>query len=131
MPILPAEPNVFPEDLLGGSVELAADSAWRVAYTKPRNEKALARDLVVRHVPFYLPLVPKQLRSRGRILKSLVPLFAGYVFICATEEQRVESLKTNRISRIIDVDDQAVLLAELQNHHHSKSESDRAKPGTR
>ncbi len=114
MPILPSEPNIFPADLLHREPAPDGDGRWHAVYTKPRQEKSLARDLLAREIPFYLPLVTKQSRSKGRTLKSLTPLFSGYVFLFADEEQRVQALKTNRISRTVDVDDGQLLRTELQ-----------------
>lgn len=121
MPILAAEPNVYPSDLLDGAGEpLALDhelagSAWWVLYTRPRQEKSLARDLLSREIPFYLPLVRRRLLIRGRPVFSHVPLFSGYVFVNGSREDRLRSLKTNRVAHVISVDDGERLLGDLQN----------------
>lgn len=52
-------------------------------------------------------------RSGPRQWRSLLPLFPGYVFLCGREEDRLAALKTNRIVKVIDVADQARLVAEL------------------
>src|SRR5438552_1083192 len=83
MPILPAEPTCFPSQLFDEALTapVATDRAWWVLHTKPRQEKSLARQLCDAEVPFYLPLIARRLRIRGRTLTSHVPLFAGYVFL--------------------------------------------------
>lgn len=86
---------------------------WWVAHTKSRNEKALAHDLIGRQVSYFLPMAAKVRHVRGRKIKSLLPLFPGYLFFCGDEEQRLQALKTNRVASLIDVKDQALLVAEL------------------
>jgi transcription antitermination factor NusG len=86
---------------------------WWVAHTKSRNEKALAHDLIGRSISYFLPMTWKVRHTRGRKIKSLLPLFAGYLFFCGNEQQRVEVLKTNRVASLINVKDQQQLVTEL------------------
>ena len=76
---------------------------WWVAHTKSRNEKALAGDLAGKGISYFLPMSWKVKKIRGRTIKSLLPLFGGYLFFCGEERQRVETLKTNRVANLIDV----------------------------
>ena len=46
-----------------------------------------------------------------------MPLFAGYVFIFADEAERIKTLTTNRVSRILAVEDQEQLLFDLRQLH--------------
>lgn len=89
------------------------EGTWWVAHTKSRNEKALANQLVVRDVSYFLPMHWKVSKSRGRTLRSLLPLFPGYLFFCGDEHARLEVLKTNRAANIIEVTGQKQLVAEL------------------
>ena len=86
---------------------------WWVAHTKSRNEKALAHDLMAKNISYFLPMTWKVKKIRGRTIKSLLPLFGGYLFFCGEERQRVETLKTNRVANLIDVADQRRLVEEL------------------
>lgn len=86
---------------------------WSVAHTKSRNEKALAHDLIARGIGYFLPMTWNVRRHSQRTLKTLLPLFTGYVFFCGNEEARVEVLRTNRVANIIDVVDQGYLINEL------------------
>jgi transcriptional antiterminator RfaH len=121
MPILAAEQNIYPSDLLECSGEgLVATpdftgSAWWVIYTRPRQEKSLARDLLSREISFYLPLVPRRLLIRGRPVFSHVPLFSGYVFVHGSREDRLRTLMTNRVAQVFSVDDGQRLRTDLQN----------------
>jgi len=86
---------------------------WWVAHTKSRNEKALAQDLISKQVNYFLPMTWKVRRRRGRTIRSLLPLFSGYLFFCGEEDQRIELLRTNRVANLIVVKDQQRLLDEL------------------
>ena len=86
---------------------------WWVAHTKSRNEKALANDLVRRDISYFLPMRWKVRRQRGRTIRSLLPLFSGYLFFCGNENHRLEILRTNRVANLIEVKDQQKLLGEL------------------
>jgi transcription antitermination factor NusG len=86
---------------------------WWVAHTKARNEKAMAWQLANKDVPYFLPMTWKVSRKSGRTIRSLLPLFPGYVFFCGGEVERLEALKTNRTAAILPVTDQVRLVREL------------------
>jgi len=86
---------------------------WWVAHTKSRNEKALAQNLCNKNISYFLPMSWKVRRQRGRTIRSLLPLFSGYLFFCGDENQRLEVLRTNRVANLIIVKDQEKLLNEL------------------
>jgi transcription antitermination factor NusG len=113
MPILKEERNILPDDLLERESD-GAGRRWWAVYTKARQEKALARDLVERCVPFYLPLVERTTLVRGKRMRSLAPLFSGYVFLCANDDERLKALRTNRTSQLVAVPDQQRLKHDLR-----------------
>lgn len=86
---------------------------WWVAHTKSRNEKALAHDLMAKNISYFLPMTWTVHRYSHRAIKSLLPLFTGYLFFCGNENDRVELLKTNRVANLIEVKDQDSLIHEL------------------
>ena len=86
---------------------------WWVAHTRSRNEKALAHDLKSKNISYFLPMSWKVRRKSRRTIRSLLPLFNGYLFFCGGENDRIELLKTNRVAHLIEVDDQEKLLKEL------------------
>jgi len=86
---------------------------WWVAHTKSRNEKALAHDLINRSISYFLPMSWKVRRKSRRTVKSLLPLFSGYLFCCGKENDRVELLRTDRVANVIEVTDQEKLVSEL------------------
>jgi len=92
---------------------------WWVAHTRSRNEKALAQDLSSKNISYFLPMAWRIRRHRGRTLRSLLPLFSGYLFFCGDENQRIEVLKTNRVANLIEVKDQDLLVDELSQIEHA------------
>ncbi len=86
---------------------------WWVAHTKSRNEKALAQDLIHRDISYFLPMSWRVRRIRKRTVRSLLPLFSGYLFFCGDDNERTELFRTNRVANIIKVKDQEKLLSEL------------------
>ena len=86
---------------------------WWVAHTRSRNEKALAHDLMAKNISYFLPMTWKVRRQTHRTIKSLLPLFTGYLFFCGDEPARVELLKTNRVANLLEVKDQEAFLREL------------------
>lgn len=89
------------------------EGQWWVAHTKSRNEKALAHDLMAKDVSYFLPMTWKVRHQSHRTIKSLLPLFTGYLFFCGNEAGRIELLKTNRVANLIEVSDQNSLVSEL------------------
>jgi len=102
-------PIVWPE---GESIR-DLTGLWWVAHTKSRNEKALAKDLIQKDISYFLPMGWRVRRQRGRTIRSLLPLFSGYLFFCGKENQRIEVLRTNRVANLLTVKDQRRLLEEL------------------
>jgi transcriptional antiterminator RfaH len=112
MPLLPVEPYLFPDALLDDGAA-PPPGQWWVLHTRPRAEKALARRLLARHTPFFLPLYKRQWRSRGRNLASHMPLFPGYVFLLGEASERLVALESNLVARVLPVPDQHQLRDDL------------------
>lgn len=87
---------------------------WWVIHTKSRNEKALAHDMIRRNISYFLPMTWKISRKSRRTIRSLLPLFGGYLFFCGSEIDRLEVLRTDRVANLIEVKDQEKLLRELE-----------------
>ncbi len=124
MPILQQEPASYPSTLFDQESNpsgIATDEfddfprGWWTIYTRSRREKALARTLYANQVPFYLPLVRTDHLYGGRKVKSFVPLFSGYLFMCGTNDERITALASNCISRMLPVDDPTGLFCDLRN----------------
>jgi len=92
MPDLECAAAVDPVRLFGApDVERPGSRAldsWCVLHTRPRAEKALARWLASRDLCFYLPLYERNYVAQRRVVRSLLPLFPGYVFLRGGEAVR-------------------------------------------
>jgi len=116
MPLLPAERNVFPDDLFTqGPAGRIDGRVWWVLHTKPRQEKSLAREMLQAQAqaPFYLPVAPRRSVVRGRVMYAHVPLFSGYLFLHANPDERIKALTTKRVVRSLAVVDQEKLWHDL------------------
>jgi len=95
---------------------------WWCLHTKPRQEKAVARALKTRDIAFYLPQVVKVDRTpQGRKIRSIVPLFTGYVFLLGDDYSRIEALRTDRLANVLEVADQDQLAHDLRQIHQMLS----------
>lgn len=108
------KPNENPP-LIWPEVESIHDfvGLWWVVHTKSRNEKALAHDMIAKQISYFLPMAWKTRHTRGRKIRSLLPLFGGYMFFCGNEKERLEVLRTNRVANLIEVKDQQKFVKEL------------------
>lgn len=118
MPILGKEPDLFPKALLEDPGAVNPEGQWYVTYTLSRREKDLMRRLRNQKIAHYGPLVPHRKKSpQGRVRTSYLPLFAGYVFVFGSEEDRYNTVATGCISKCIPVADGDQLVADLQRIH--------------
>jgi transcription antitermination factor NusG len=114
MPMLPPEPNQYPDNLFASGDEAFGSRVWWVLHTKPRQEKSLARHLHQASIPFYLPVIARRSVIRGRIFTSHVPLFSGYVFLLGEREERIAALATKRVVQTLEVPGQEGLWRDLR-----------------
>lgn len=116
MPILPAEPDIYPADLLSGPAKEPAGAGprWWVLHVKPRQEKALARQLRKWRIGYFLPCYAKPSRIRRRVTTSWPPLFPGYLFLWGQAADRLAALTTNRVVNALEVKDQQQLDHDLR-----------------
>lgn len=102
-------PSRFPNQAI-----IDSKLTWWIAKTKPRQEKALANDLMKRNIEYYLPYYFK-LSSRTdskSMRKALLPLFPSYVpFAYQTDPWTL--LQLNRISTILPIKAQCKFKQEL------------------
>jgi len=115
MPVLSAEVSLYPSGLLYDVGPGGQERNWWVLVTRARQEKAVARHLLAREIPFYLPLVSRDSFIRSRRVRAHVPLFGNYLFLYGTPDDRVTALHSNRLSQTLPVVDQWRLLNDLRN----------------
>ncbi len=105
---------MFPESLLDQPAGSRYDS-WFAMYTLARQEKELMRRLRPLNIAHYGPMIEQRKRSpQGRIRKSYVPLFTGYVFVRGDEVARHDAVSTGCISRCLTVTEAEELVEDLR-----------------
>ncbi len=114
MPVLPPELNIYPDELFEDVCYLSETSCWFALHTKPRAEKKLARALLRWQIPFYLPLWVKWSRRQGRDVPSYLPLFPSYVFVVATDGQRIQIDRTGLVADFLEPPDRDELVGDLR-----------------
>lgn len=89
---------------------------WYVLQTKPRAEKKVAQWLAFYKYFCHLPLVlhVRKIKNSRRKIKSMLPLFPGYVFTRLLPEERVTMLKTNLLNKTIPVQYPRQLIHQLR-----------------
>ena len=90
------------------------EKVWRIAKVKSRREKSLARFLAGQGIGYYLPMLSRPQSSQKRIRLSLLPVFSGYLFFMASDQERHIAFRSNHIARVIEVQDQSRLIRELR-----------------
>jgi transcriptional antiterminator RfaH len=117
MPILRAEPDCNPPNLWDDPAPLTIDAQvrWWCLHTKPRQEKATARELRKAGIAYYLPQVLRESRTpQGRKIQSIVPLFAGYMFLRGDRDDRLVALRGQRLVGVLEVADQEAIGRDLR-----------------
>ena len=113
MPTLRAEKQQFPDDLFTKRTYRDEECLWWLAHTKPRQEKALARELLRAELAYYLPCIAQRTKAKNRVQISYLPLFSGYAFLHITEEQRTNVYATRRVIKLTLVKEPERLQNEL------------------
>lgn len=121
MPICAAMPMVWPDGVLDPSVDDAWESTeriWVALRVQPRCEKAVARSLLRREEPYFLCLKSSPRVYQRRRVISQAPLFPGYVFASAGDEDQLSALWHDRhVSCVLKPPSQSEFLQELRNLH--------------
>jgi len=113
VPILAAEPSIFPEKLFSIIERMDTDAQWWVMHTRPRAEKALARRLFKKQTSFFLP-VCQQIRNPEQRATAHLPLFPGYLFLHGPQGALHNALETKLVANCLEVADQYQLTADLR-----------------
>jgi transcriptional antiterminator RfaH len=117
MPLLPPEPSLYPEDLFQREQPTNDEHRWWVLHTRPRSEKSLARAAHEDRTTFFLPLYTHRWRKNGRLFKSTLPLFPGYVFVHTDGPGWVRLRDTGFVANVLPVIDQDQLESDLARVH--------------
>lgn len=106
------ETDISVDDILRIDDDL--DKKWCVLHTKSRREKKLVKMCANTGIDTYLPLRKSVTMCKGRRHTADIPLFPGYAFAYMRREDRTEIYRTGHTANVIDVFDQAGLLADLR-----------------
>lgn len=80
---------------------MEASPKWFAAYTTPRHEKAVVRQLEARHVESFLPLYCSARRWKNGCRVTIArPLFPSYVFV---RVKRQDSVKVLQIPGVLSI----------------------------
>ncbi len=86
-----------------GATQAAGNSVavWHAIYTRPRHEKALAKQLSERRIEAFLPLHGRFHRWKDRKKLVLLPLFPGYLFVRVCRLDRLAVLQLPGVFKFI------------------------------
>lgn len=87
---------------------------WYAFYTKPRHEFKAADQLKEEDITYYLPVTTKIKQWSDRKKKVVEPLIRGYIFVYATEKERIVSLQQNSMVRCITFEGKAAVIPDWQ-----------------
>lgn len=87
---------------------------WFALYTKPRHEFKAAEQLKDVNVDYYLPVVVKLKQWSDRKKKVTEPLIRGYIFIHASEKERITALEQNAIVRCVTFNSRVATIPDWQ-----------------
>lgn len=80
---------------------IKSNRSWFALYTKPRQEFKAALEMSARNIEYYLPTVTRLKKWSDRKKKVTEPLMRSYLFINATENERLDALESETIVRCI------------------------------
>jgi transcription antitermination factor NusG len=95
---------ILPVSTVGcGGVSLSEQpAAWFAAYTVPRHEKTVARQMEARHIESFLPLYTAMRRwKNGCRVAVAQPLFPSYIFVHITRREAVKVLQVPGVVSIV------------------------------
>jgi transcriptional antiterminator RfaH len=111
------EPFVHPSNLLADETPQPSDPAlrWWILHTWPRSEKVLARQLLRDKIPFVLPVRRREGSRNGRLRRSAIPCFPGYLFVWGGQEELCRRFaQAHRMATLLPVTDQLQLHTDLR-----------------
>jgi transcriptional antiterminator NusG len=81
--------------------ENISERNWYALYTMPRAEKKVEQRLQQKNIEVYLPLIDSVRIWTDRKKKIQSPLIPSFIFIYATDEEIIESLKSEGVINIV------------------------------
>lgn len=88
-------------------------SLWFVAHARPRCEKKIVEYCVRLNIATTLPCYSSVKKYRGKKVVFEKPLFPGYVFVDALEEQRGLIYQSDYVANLLSIPDQTLFQEQL------------------
>jgi transcription termination/antitermination protein NusG len=79
----------------------AGESRWFAAYTSPRHEKHVSRQMQNRGIQNFLPLYKSIRRWKDRRKELDLPVFPGYLFVRMALRERVSVLQVPGVVQLV------------------------------
>ena len=77
------------------------ESRWFAAYTSPRHEKQVSRQMARRGIQNFLPLYKSIRRWKDRRKELELPIFPGYLFVRMALRERVTVLQVPGVVQLV------------------------------
>lgn len=108
------------------SIGLIEGHRWYPICCRPNKERKFIEQMIYSGVSCYLPKMRRYRITRGKRIMTLVPMFVGYAFICASRENWSVK-KSPHILRMLPIDEsnETVLVSELNMVHLFENLSER------
>lgn len=88
--------------------------SWFALYTKPRHEFTAAQHMEEAGIAYYLPTITKIKQWSDRKKKVTEPLIRGYIFVYATEKERILALQQKGIVSCVFFNGRAATIPDWQ-----------------
>lgn len=92
---------MFYDSFQVGSVQRDFDRGWYALYTRPRHEKAVAKNLIAKGFTIFLPLYSAPHRWKDRTKVIMLPLFSCYVFIQWCAHRHLDVVTTPGVHSLV------------------------------
>ena len=81
--------------------DLSTTVEWFALHVRSRHEKLVSRQLDARRITHWLPLLETRRKWSDRYTVVYEPVFAGYLFVNVSPEDRYETLKARGVVRFV------------------------------
>jgi transcription termination/antitermination protein NusG len=107
-----------------------SESRWYAAYTTPRHEKQVSRQIEGRQMQSFLPLYRSARRWKDRRKLVELPLFPGYVFVHMSLRERLRVLQVPGVVHLVSFQGKPAALpdAEIESLREKLAKNARMEP---
>jgi transcriptional antiterminator RfaH len=106
---------LFPfDEVINDENQLLYARHWYAFYTRSRHEFKAAEQLTEEKIQYYLPTISKVRQWSDRKKKVVEPLIRGYIFVYASEKERIAALQQNCMVRCVTFDGKPAVIPDWQ-----------------